>query len=996
MEDNKRSKQDIFSPKIFFLESPIQNKYIKSIIFQNYNDEDKSNNNNINKNIPIKNKYHRRSLTPHNGNFLLNQIGYIKNDNNYENKKQNEEKKKLSKINSPRDINKLVNKLISHHNNKYNFQSCTKRNTKNENLEIKEKNCTEDKFIKAKRKYTYNYKRVKKSNIDKKNNLKNNKNNRYDSSKNIEISTFDLKKSKENKSSLSFADVDEENNEEDSNDNNNDSSYISKIESKHVSMYDIDEELKELKEIGNDLKSPVYGYNNRNYNRLISSFSINNNDNENENNDNTKQTSILLQLKKMASKNDNENKVNHNPIVFGDNLELSFHENQNKTSIKIQNSSSQKIMNYTKDKHKIKKCINLKNDNQYISKIENIKNKKFCFFFKNDRNVVKKNNIEILVSIEQIEKIRKRNYNINNFTINYMNNYDKKRNSKKAKKNNVNGNNKNINKNSRIENKTPKKELILRNKKESINKINNLSKNSIKKENIFLKNNNYCIKNTNELNKLIKEKIDYLSMKNSLNPQQVQYPTTTTNKNREENKINLNFINTSLNSQRDLSFNNNDLLMIRENDVFCYGGEKSNNNKITYNRFYNGNNITMNNFYNNYKLNDSNNNICYNTEIINEKEIINSKNNDIINAIKNKLALKLKEEINKNKKCNLSKNYKTQINNDYMNLNENYYKCSSKEDLVKKKYSKKNLNGLINNYNDKFIDNNLSKCSSEIINQKNNNNYSYSDNYFNNIDNESYSNNIFLKLNPIIEQKVIEKRKNKSISINKKCINKKNISSEIQLLNKGNKNINKKLIINNNKNFKNKSKFNNPINNINLKRKKANNISDKKNISKNKNLIKNNNIHFLKDNNIPYNKNYIHINNDYELENNNSHNNSVLNNKKHNTNIKSFETNSKSTNINKCSSGEIINYKLNKINGNYNSSTVHATKNALTNFRNNRLINEKHSNVLTKNIMNERMNLDLNDYNPSVRHIESSYKLHNKNNTKSKINLNRISKKYYK
>ena len=39
------------------------------------------------------------------------------------------------------------------------------------------------------------------------------------------------------------------------------------------------------------------------------------------------------------------------------------------------------------------------------------------------------------------------------------------------------------------------------------------------------------------------------------------------------------------------------------------------------------------------------------------------------------------------------------------------------------------------------------------------------------------------------------------------------------------------------------------------------------------------------------------------------------------------------------------------------------------------------------------MNIDLNDNNPSVRHIESGYKIQNKDNTKNKINLNRTDAK---
>ena len=54
---------------------------------------------------------------------------------------------------------------------------------------------------------------------------------------------------------------------------------------------------------------------------------------------------------------------------------------------------------------------------------------------------------------------------------------------------------------------------------------------------------------------------------------------------------------------------------------------------------------------------------------------------------------------------------------------------------------------------------------------------------------------------------------------------------------------------------------------------------------------------------------------------------------------------------------------------------------------------EKPSNILTKNIINTRMNIDLNGNNPSVRFIESSYKLQNKDKTKNKSNLNRTDAK---
>ena len=93
MDNFKKDDEDIFSPKIFSLESPISknNQFIKSTIFNQNDNEDNTNNdkNNLNNNNQNKNNLHRRSLTiNNNGNFLLNQIGYIKHDIKNEKKKQ--------------------------------------------------------------------------------------------------------------------------------------------------------------------------------------------------------------------------------------------------------------------------------------------------------------------------------------------------------------------------------------------------------------------------------------------------------------------------------------------------------------------------------------------------------------------------------------------------------------------------------------------------------------------------------------------------------------------------------------------------------------------------------------------------------------------------------------------------------------------------------------------------------------------------------------------
>ena len=85
-------------------------------------------------------------------------------------------------------------------------------------------------------------------------NVNNNKEEIINDNKENEIKTSDNKKKKSLRFSLSFMDDDEEEEEEEE---ENYPNSISKIESKRVSMYDIDEEIKELKEIKNNIQSPL-------------------------------------------------------------------------------------------------------------------------------------------------------------------------------------------------------------------------------------------------------------------------------------------------------------------------------------------------------------------------------------------------------------------------------------------------------------------------------------------------------------------------------------------------------------------------------------------------------------------------------------------------------------------------------------------------------------------------------------------------------------------
>lgn len=1047
MEKNENEKDDIFSKKSSPPDSPKQ--FIKSTLF-NSNKKNNIVSNNSNKIL-----FNRRSLTPNIGHFLLNQIGYIKKDNKIESKKPytEEDEKEIKtnrKFSSP-NTKDLVNRMFLNYNNlNNNFESNNKTNIIND---MAEKNCTEDKYSTTRRKYSVNIKRKKRAFLNKKNNLdklleNNILENKYKSNKNVDSNNmnFDQRGSKQQRPSLSFGDVEEEDNEEFSNDNdnNNDSSYISKIESKHVSMYDIDEELKELKEIGNNLKSPIYNPISKGNNRLISSFSINNNDNnenENDNNDIYKQQSILFHLKNKVSKDDEVNKLNHNPIVFDDKLELSFHEDLNKKSIIIANSELQNIICFDNDKNKIKKLKFLNDDKMNVTWIEKLKNEKFFLYYKNDVEIVKKLDIDINYDIEKLENIRKERFNLDNKNTDFNDldiNYNSRRNSLKVNNNhkyNINTNIKNDKNNDyqKTKNKTSKKKEVSFLKAKEIQNANNnfnLNTNTTKTNSDNNLKNNYLFNNANELNHLIKEKINILSVKNAQNIPKIQYSTTLTNKNIEDNNINLTFMNNSLNSQREQYFNYNSLLMSHENNIFCLGGKmpNSNHNNITYNKFFNGNNITMNNFYNNYKLNDSNNNINYITENNNEKDLVfnNDKNvykrnNNVIAAIKKKLAIKLQEEIKKNKDIdNINKIERNQIISD-----GRYYKSSSQENLNTQNYLKrKNLNkscemnrykGVSSNKNLKFS----SAIKHRTNSQKSNNLDIYEENsnddelYYNlyNENNTNYqtnSINAYLRLNPIKEQNYISKNKNnnletksKSKNLNSKNI-KKIISSEKQLLNKKNNNNLKtksKMVFNEQK--QNVTKSNHPINKINVKDKNINKNTDKA-PSKKKELINKNNNKTHKDKS--QNKNYNNKNNTikeknknnninhssyYNLNNKTKYNNSTIksNNDNNTTNNKVNDSKNISA-YNKCSSGEIIYKKVPKNTDSNASEKNRVLKNKKIDFRNDRVKDDGHSLILSKKNNNTKSNIDLKDYNSSLNNIEIKNKSKNKNYKKSKKTIN--------
>ena len=251
---------------------------------------------------------------------------------------------------------------------------------------------------------------------------------------------------------------------EDDADDDNESGFISKIDSKQVSMYDIDEELKELKEIRNTLRSPAPNAflkkNTKDY--KFYNFNIDNNsifgENLDENNissnlnttrlaEFSEKYDILTQLKKLneernATPNkfrlDEENEKNQfnndssgnkkdeneiNPIVFVDKLELSFHDEGTTPKKKSSNqyydnyndSSNLNMINFLHDKKIIKK-LNVFNENEeYMTNISYIDSRKknlYYYNFVNDINYGHKLNIDNLfdnlnISHIEIKRLKK-------------------------------------------------------------------------------------------------------------------------------------------------------------------------------------------------------------------------------------------------------------------------------------------------------------------------------------------------------------------------------------------------------------------------------------------------------------------------------------------------------------------------------------------------------------------------------------------------------------
>ena len=484
---------------------------------------------------------------------------------------------------------------------------------------------------------------------------------------NNENNENDLKKKSINLS-LSFGDDDEDL-------DNNESSYISKIDPKQASMYyEIEEELKYMKEIKNDLKSDI------SLNNTIISKKNNNNVN-NINNES------IEQLENIFNRNSNAFRlsiIKKNNEIKNNKNKLGLNQSNNTNNIIARKKNSQNSLNTSIDKLKFENSYDIEQKiltNKFSS---SLKDEIYFTPFNIDININKKidwineiNVSELENTINYIEDKRKIICSRNFYGVN-----DEQKSKKLFLSESRNNNNsikfieekrfEQTRKNKKVNANIPER-LIIETKEDNTSKINS-NKNKSKNK------NNLVIRNENNIACLLDKKQKYT------NP----------------NKNDTNFYNNISN----IVFNTNNNTI--NNSLI--------NNIIEYNQFYNQHNVTMNNYFTN---NDNN-------HTINMKQITNSNtkdgnssdfeksitNNNKIAVAKKKLANKLKEEIAKqnNKKMKhliplSSKSNKTKIKKNASTKN-----LINKSNLPKNNLNKKKKSSCVNILEDKYND---------VLNQEN-------------------------------------------------------------------------------------------------------------------------------------------------------------------------------------------------------------------------------------------------------------------------------------
>ena len=370
---------------------------------------------------------------------------------------------------------------------------------------------------------------------------------------------------------------------------------ISKIDSKKVSMYDIDEEIKELKEIKNSIKSPIrssFLKRNSNDNNLIN-FNMESNssifgehldENVKRRNSNAllleninEKYDLLTELKRLSDKaygkkklsiNEEKNKIDEKEEINEFNYD-SFGESKNEQEIKNQN-----IENKDNEKTKVNGDLIVFDDKFEISfhedknNINNEKNKNIC-----------ENNISNFI-LNNLEKESKKN--INKYMVYYN---DKNKISK-------------YNFDNKFEEILLSIETIILKKENQYNYIFRKDKLTIKQLNI-----------TNDENNIVDYYLNSDKLNNNENNNNKKFKIKFNKINKKEKKSNYNNINKYIeNKTNQKDFKNNKNVTITEN-IKSRNKNKSNiKNKYNINQMLNN---KINNIINFYNQNDNVNQKIY-------------------------------------------------------------------------------------------------------------------------------------------------------------------------------------------------------------------------------------------------------------------------------------------------------------------------------------------------------------------------------------------------
>ena len=584
---------------------------------------------------------------------------------------------------------------------------------------------------------------------------------------NKENHKVETKKTKNLRYSLSFGEDDEELDEEIG---------FSKIESKQVSMYDIDEELKELKEIKNTLKSPACGpylKPNTSDNKLFN-FDIDNNNtifgehlDDNNITNNTNETAlahinenidILTELKKLTERNStevaklnddkNKQKIENNqfkdesfgesqnykreysPIVFDDQLEISFHEENNNNSNKkdndtLKNNSNRNLNIYTSNYN------NTTGFNNNISTATNARDDMIGFYkdIKKIKKMKKFNKTEeLMLCVSNLDSKRKNKFcfnylidsyfckKINFFNINddlSINIIESKRNKKNKNENEENIMNKKFVVKLPIklndEGNEEEEEEEIKKRKKKINKkkiLENQINSSIENMNNMSLSINTNIINDTPTN-IINSNMNTIDKSELINPlmysqdNQDNFINCFNNNDNEKQKIYIidkidNFDNScnENDSQKNENNRTNNIIINSNNNTI---NNISINNKNNYGNYYQQNTITNNNYY------DTNNN---------DKNTTNVKDKNSSKNIPNKLDW-----------SNWTNLFKKEKNNDDKNLYTFYEKEKKSKNIIRNENKlKKELCPIITDKTAKYKTNKKTTNYSSIYNNTSLNN----------------------------------------------------------------------------------------------------------------------------------------------------------------------------------------------------------------------------------------------------------------------------------